>query len=324
MSSDVTFNSRNPFAYVFLCAFASVLAFLSPVILPPLAALPFATLDCLPLLLCGLLLGWHFGAMSGILATIMVGVVQGAGVTLPDSVLSHLSVLFFVQNALPAAFVVYLCYAVPVYLRNNPLIPLPLPVLMQGTITGSITIYAMILVIFFSLVMDFTQIEQMVNQVIDVTVKENPSQIAQAVPALTVIGWMFGILLNVAVSVRLWAKIDNISPPQIKIAWFRLPRWMVGLVFVIGLILMINAKDIIVLPDVPFLILNNLMLVALFAFFCNGVGVFHQMSVGKGFLIPLFYLSFLLIPTLIYVTAMIGLLDPIVSMRREMYPNSER
>jgi hypothetical protein len=210
---------------------------------------------------------------------------------------------------------------------------------MQGIITGSLTTYAMLLVVFFSVMMDLNQIEQIVTQVIDVTIKENPNQmkaikssfgddlvqqIAQAVPALTVIGWMFGILLNVAISIRVWSKITSITPPQIKIAWFRLPRWMVGFVFVIALILMLNAKNFIALPDMPFLILNNLMLVALFAFFCNGVGVFHQMSVGRGFLIPLFYLSFLLIPTLIYVTAMIGLLDPIVSMRREMYPNSER
>jgi hypothetical protein len=267
----------------------------------------------------------------------MVAVVQASGLSLPETPVVSLSLLFFVENALPAAFFVHIAYVLPAYLRTHPVpIPLPVPVLVQGAVTGSMTLYAMVLAVAMTFLLDTEAVRAVMDQTLAALQQADPDaikvlqqtwgqdlpdQLVAAMPGLSALGWLLGFLVNLVVSVRIWSKMIHKPTPVIKMAWFRLPRWLVGVVFVLGVLLMLHTRHVVVFPDGVFSLLNNILLVALAGFFLNGAGVFHHMATGqRRFIIPLFYMAFFFIPLLIYVVAMVGLMDPIVSMRRDLYP----
>jgi hypothetical protein len=214
-------------------------------------------------------------------------------------------------------------------------IPVPVPVLIHGAVAGSMTLYAMVMAVAMTFLLDAQAVRDVVDQTIQGLRKADPDaikvlqqtwgqdlpdQLVAAMPGLSALGWLLGFLINLVVAVRLWAKITHQKAPVMTMAWFRLPPWLVGFVFVLGLILMLHTRHVLILPEAVFALLNNVLLVALAGFFLNGAGVFHQMVAKRRFLIPLFYIAFFFIPLLIYVVAMVGLMDPIVSMRRDVYP----
>lgn len=321
------------------CALVSAVFFVSPSFLPAFPAVVFSLFDVLPLLVAGLGYGWLYGVGAGVLAALGVAVAQGFGLSLPDVPTAHMSILFFAENTVPAAFFVHMAYSIPQYLRDHPFpLNLPPPIVLQGAITGSMTLYAMVLTITITVFLDAQAVQVMLEDTLQAVGQADPqtlktlqqawgpdiaSQLAAAMPGLSALGWLVGFCINAVVAVRLWSKITGIPAPQMKMAWFRLPRWLVGVVFALGVVLMLHTRDVFVLPQDMFSLLNNVLLVALAGFFLNGAGVFHQMADKRRFLIPLFYGAFLFIPLLIYVVAMVGLMDPIVSMRRDVYPTEK-
>jgi hypothetical protein len=339
MTPALPFRHSGAMVAMGVCALASALFFVSPSFLPKLPAVAFSFFDALPLLVCGLVYGWIYGLGAGLLGALGVAVAQSAGLALPDVPTAHGSVLFFVENTVPAAFFVHLAYTIPQYLRGggSPL-NLPAPIVMQGAVTGSLTLYAMVLAVVMTSLLDAGAVQAILEQTLQAVGDADPktmkilqqawgpdvaAQLAAAVPGLSALGWLVGFCVNAVVAVRVWSKITRTSPPLMKMGWFRLPRWLVGVVFALGLVLMLHTRDVLALPQDVFSLLNNILLVALAGFFFNGAGVFHRMAEKRRFLIPLFYAAFLFIPLLIYVVAMVGLMDPIVSMRRDVYPTEK-
>lgn len=339
MTPSLSFRRLDALTAMVGCGVLSALFFLSPSFLPTFPAVAFSLFDVLPLLVGGLVYGWVYGLGAGLLGALGVAVAQGVGLSLPDVPTAHMSILFFAENTVPAAFFVHMAYSIPQYLRDHPFpLNLPPPIVLQGSMTGSVTLYAMVLTVIMTILLDAQAVQAMLEDTLQAVGQADPQtlkllhqawgpdivhELAAAVPGLSALGWLVGFCINIIVAIRFWSKIAHTPAPMLKMAWFRLPRWLVGWVFVLGVVLMLHTRDVFVLPQDVFSLLNNILMVTLAGFFFNGAGVFHQMAGKRRFLIPLFYGAFLFIPLLIYVVAMVGLMDPIVSMRRDVYPTEK-